>query len=178
MGRVFRFAQPLFFCAATLLMVAGTCVPNMRAQDALPTPTRPAPRLGGPQDWSNQHVIYTLNGSVDDMLKLRDDPRVLHSIVLHYMREHRNQTGETATAGWNEAAVACGPYPHTWSIGRGHRAYRIREVHVVPCAVGHLAIRARRNTGAEEHVLRATAALYSAWDVAVCDHISAWTRDI
>jgi hypothetical protein len=105
MGRVFRFAQPLFFCAATLLMVAGTCVPNMRAQDALPTPTRPAPRLGGPQDWSNQHVIYTLNGSVDDMLKLRDDPRVLHSIVLHYMREHRNQTGETATAGWNEAGL-------------------------------------------------------------------------
>jgi len=114
MGRV-RFAQPLLFCAATLLMVAGICVPNMRAQDALPTPAPYAPRLGGPQDWSNQHVIYTLNGSVEDMLKLRDDPRFLHSIVLHYTREHRNQTAQPATAelnesgsnqaGWNEAGL-------------------------------------------------------------------------
>jgi hypothetical protein len=102
MGRV-RFAQPLLFCAATLLMVAGTCVPNMRAQDALPTPAPYVPRLGGPQDWSHQHVIYTLNGSVEDMLKLRDDPRFLHSIVLHYTREHRNQTAQPATAGLNES---------------------------------------------------------------------------
>jgi hypothetical protein len=103
MGRVFRFAQPFFFCVTTLLMVAGTCVPNMRAQDALPTPAPYVPRLGGPQDWSHQHVIYTLNGSVEDMLKLRDDPRFLHSIVLHYMREHRSQFGQPATAGSNEA---------------------------------------------------------------------------
>jgi hypothetical protein len=103
MGRVFRFAQPLAICAATFLMVAGTCVPNMRAQEALPTPAPYVPRLGGPQDWSHQHVIYTLNGSVEDMLKLRDDPRFLHSIVLHYTREHRNQTAQPATAGSNEA---------------------------------------------------------------------------
>lgn len=102
MGRV-RFAQPLLFCAATLLMVAGTCVPNMRAQDALPTPSPYVPRLGGPQDWSNQHVIYTRNGSVEDMLKLRDDPRFLHSIVLHYRREHRNQTAQPAVDGSNES---------------------------------------------------------------------------
>src|SRR5277367_420798 len=94
MGRVFRFAHPVLFCAATLMMVAGT----MRAQDALPVPEPSTPRFGGPQDWSDQHVIYTRNGSVEDMLKLRDEPRFLNSIVLHYMREHRNQLGQSPTA--------------------------------------------------------------------------------
>jgi hypothetical protein len=100
MGRVLRFA--LLFCAATLLMGAG----RLRAQETLPTLTQSAPRFGGPQDWSTQSVIYTRNGSVEDMLKLRDDPRFLHSIVLHYMREHRNQIGQPATAGPNESGAS------------------------------------------------------------------------
>jgi hypothetical protein len=100
MGRIFRFA--FLFCAATLLMGAG----RLRAQETLPTLTRPAPRFGGPQDWSSQSVIYTRNGSVADMLKLRDDPRFLHSIVLHYMREHRNQIGQPASAGPNESGAS------------------------------------------------------------------------
>jgi|HubBroStandDraft_2_1064218.scaffolds.fasta_scaffold04477_3 hypothetical protein len=94
MGRAVRFAQPIFFCIATLLMVAGT----MRAQDALQVPEPSTPRFGGPQDWSDQHVIYTRNGSAEDMLKLRDNPRFLNSIVLHYMREHRNQLGQPGIA--------------------------------------------------------------------------------
>jgi hypothetical protein len=100
MGRIFRFAY--LFCAATLLMGAG----SLHAQDTLPTPTQPAPRLGGPQDWSTQSIIYTRNGSVADMLKLRDDPRFLHSIVLHYMREHRNQIEQPATASLNESGAS------------------------------------------------------------------------
>jgi hypothetical protein len=103
MGHVFRVAQPLVFCAATLLMVTGTCVPDMRAQDALAVSAPSTSRFGGPQDWSNRHIIYTRNGSVEDMLKLRDDPRFLHSMLLHYMREHRNQTGQPTIAGLNEA---------------------------------------------------------------------------
>ncbi len=99
MGRVVRFAQPLLFCAAALLMMAGT----VRAQEALPIPARSTPRVGGPQDWSNRHIIYTRNGSVEDMLKVRDDPRFLNSILLHSMREHRNQTGQPGTAGVNAA---------------------------------------------------------------------------
>jgi hypothetical protein len=90
MGRVVRFAQPILFCAATLLMVAGT----MRAQDALPIAEPSTPRFGGPQDWSNQHAIYTRNGSLEDMLKLRDEPRFLNSIFLHSTQ--RSQTGQPA----------------------------------------------------------------------------------
>jgi hypothetical protein len=98
MRRVFCFAQRAILCVSTLLMVTGI----MYAQDTLPIPAPSMPRSGGPEDWSNRHVIYTSNGSVEDMLKLRDDPRFLNSIVLHYIREHRNQTGQPATAGWNE----------------------------------------------------------------------------
>jgi hypothetical protein len=102
MGRVFRSAQPLLFCAATLLMliVAGP----LRAQDALSTIAPSPQRFGGPQDWSNQHVIYTRNGSIQDMLTLRDDPRFLHSALLHYMREHHNQFGQSATTGSNASS--------------------------------------------------------------------------
>ena len=98
MGRVFRSAQRAILCVGTLLMVTGT----MNAQDTLTIPPASTPRSGGPEDWSNRHVIYTRNGSVEDMLKLRDDPRFLNSMLQHYIREHRSQTGPPATAGWNE----------------------------------------------------------------------------
>ena len=99
MGHIFRFVQRAILCVSALLMVTGT----MYAQD---TPANPAPsgqQLGMPEDWSNRHVIYTRNGSVEDMLKLRDDPRFLNSMLQHYIREHRSQTGPPATTGWNEA---------------------------------------------------------------------------
>ena len=98
MGRVLRCAQQLVFCMGTLLMVTGT----MYAQDALPIPAPSTPHYGIPEDWSTQHVIYTRNGSVEDMLKVRDDPRFLNNILLHYIREHRNQTAQPATAGLDE----------------------------------------------------------------------------
>jgi hypothetical protein len=97
MGRVFRFAQSVVFCVGTLLIVMGT----IHAQDALPIPTPSTPHFGFPEDWSTRHVIYTRNGSAEDMLKVRDDPRFLNSILLHYVREHRNQAAQPATAGLN-----------------------------------------------------------------------------
>jgi hypothetical protein len=101
MGRVFRFAQPLLFSTAILLMASGTCVREMSAQDALPTPATSAPHVGLPEDWSTPHVVYTRNGSLQDMMKVRDDPRFLNNVLLHYMRQH--QTGQPATAGLNMA---------------------------------------------------------------------------
>jgi hypothetical protein len=95
MVHVLRFAIRVLFYIATLLIAMGT----LRAQDALPSPARPMPRLGGPQDWSARHIIYTRNGSAEDMMNLRDDPRFLHSILLRYAREHRNPTAESTTAG-------------------------------------------------------------------------------
>jgi len=41
---------------------------NVRARHASPFPHRHAP-FGGPEDWSSRHIIYTGNGSVEDMLK-------------------------------------------------------------------------------------------------------------
>ena len=108
MGRAFCWAQPVVFCVGTLLMTTGT----LRAQDPLGI-SAPATLHGIPEDWSQRHVIYTLNGSVEDMMRLRADPRFLHSVILHYMREHPNRTGQSATGvlndpslndlGWNEA---------------------------------------------------------------------------
>ncbi len=102
MGRVFRCVQPVIFCVGMLLMVTGA----MYAQDALPIPAPSAPNFGIPEDWSTQHVIYTRNGSVEDMLKVRDDPRFLNNILLHYIREHGHQTQPPASAGLNEAGLS------------------------------------------------------------------------
>lgn len=97
MGWMTRFARGGVFCLGAILITVGV----IPAQEASPGS---APLFdGGPQDWSNRHVIYTRNGSAENMLKLRDDPRFLNSILLHYMREHPNRTAKAAPAGWNEA---------------------------------------------------------------------------
>jgi hypothetical protein len=99
MGHVFRFAQRAILCVGTVLMV--TVIPS--AQEAPANPVSSAQQLGMPEDWSNRHIIYTRNGSVEDMLKVRDDPRFLNSILRHYIQEHRSRIGPPATTGWNEA---------------------------------------------------------------------------
>ncbi len=101
MGRVFRCAPQIIFCVVVVLMITGA----MYAQDALPIPDRSAPHFGLPEDWSTQHVIYTRNGSVDDMLKVRDDPRFLNNILLHYIREHGQQIPSAAGTGLDEAGL-------------------------------------------------------------------------
>jgi hypothetical protein len=98
MGRIFHFAQRAVFCVIALLMVAGP----LYAQDALAIPASSAPHFGIPEDWSSQHVIYTRNGSAEDMLKVRDDPRFLNSILLHNMRERGNRTQPPASTSLSE----------------------------------------------------------------------------
>ena len=86
MGRVFCFAQRVTFCVGTLLMLMGTlCAQDMPANPALSTP-----QFGIPEDWSTQHVIYTRNGSIEQMMAVRGDPRFLNSFLVHSMREHGN----------------------------------------------------------------------------------------
>jgi hypothetical protein len=101
MSCVFRFAQQVVFCVGTLFMLTGTPY----AQAALPIPAPSMAHSGMPVDWSTQHVIYTRNGSVEDMLKVRDDPRFMNSLLLHYMREHSNQTAQPASIGLSEAGL-------------------------------------------------------------------------
>ena len=100
MGRAFRLAQAVVFCVATLLTATGT----LCAQDPLGIFAPNMPH-GIPEDWSHRHIIYTRNGSVEDMMRLRDDPRFLHSVALHYIRERRNRTGQSAIAGLHEAGL-------------------------------------------------------------------------
>jgi hypothetical protein len=88
----FRCAFRVAFLAAALAVLTG----KSPAQDDSSIPDAPNPHLsatqvGVIQDWSTQHVIYTRNGSVDDMLKVRNDPRFLNSYLLHYKREHPSQ---------------------------------------------------------------------------------------
>ena len=99
MGRVFRFMQPVICCIGTLLMLTGI----LQAQDARPIPAPSTPYVGIPEDWTAHHVIYTRNGSDEDMLKVRDDPRFLNNVLLHYMRERRSQDQPPASAGLNES---------------------------------------------------------------------------
>ena len=102
MGRVFRFAYPAVLCAGTLLLLTGI----LHAQDAAPIPAPSTPYVGIPEDWSTQHVIYTRNGSFDDMLKVRDDPRFVNNMILHYMREHRSQVQPPASVGLDENSLS------------------------------------------------------------------------
>ncbi len=101
MGWMLRFTQAVVFCLATILIATVA----ISAQDA-PTPAPSTPRLGGSQDWSDRHIIFTRNGSLEDIMKLRDDPRFLNSVYLHYMREHLNSTSQSAIgasqADWRE----------------------------------------------------------------------------
>lgn len=87
MGHVFRCAQSLLLCVGTLMMAATT----LPAQDLAPMLP---PYHGIPQDWSTPHVIYTRNGSIEDMMAVRDDPRFINSFFLRDLRQLRNRTGQ------------------------------------------------------------------------------------
>ena len=86
MGRMRRFAQSVVFYLPAMLFMAPA-VSGQQAYD----PAAPNLMVGGPQDWSNQHVLYTRNGSLEDAMQVRDDPRFVSSVVLRYMREHPGQ---------------------------------------------------------------------------------------
>jgi hypothetical protein len=74
---------------ATLLLLA----PALPAQESPEEVPMAYPHIGLPQDWSTQRVIYTRNGSVEDMMRVRSDPRFLNSFLLHNMRETSTQNG-------------------------------------------------------------------------------------
>jgi hypothetical protein len=119
MGRVFRFAQRAILCVGTLLMATGI----LSAQEAPANPASSGQQFGIPEDWSTRHVIYTRNGSVEDMLKLRNDPRFLNSMLRHYVREHRSQVGQPATAGSNEDRLGESGLNNHWLNENGLSEY-------------------------------------------------------
>jgi hypothetical protein len=103
MGRAFRFAQRVLFFAPALWLVTGT----LFAQEPPATPDFSTLQQHGiPEDWSTQHVIYTQNGSVEDMMTVRGDPRFLNSFLLHSMRQRAGQNSQNANAEVNETALS------------------------------------------------------------------------
>jgi hypothetical protein len=93
MGPVSRFAQRVVLCAGTLTLFGATIC----AQDAPSGLASSAPQqFGVIDDWSTQRVIYTHNGSLEDMMKVRNDPRFLNSFLLHSMREQAHQAALAA----------------------------------------------------------------------------------
>jgi hypothetical protein len=113
-----RCLQTIVFSAAALLMVAGMCVGNLQAQDARPIPAPSITPRGIPQDWSNRHVVYTRNGSFEEMVKVRDDPRFINSVRRWNMQEHTNQAkvaGATGLIKRKNSKV-------DWSVNLGHFA--------------------------------------------------------
>ena len=98
MALVYRCAHRLVCLAIVLSVVtaAGLAQESPSASDIA------VPHIGVPEDWSTQHVIYTRNGSVEDMMKVRNDPRFLNSYLLHWMREHRSQAQPAGISGLNE----------------------------------------------------------------------------
>jgi hypothetical protein len=101
MCRAVRFLQTIVFCAA-VLMVASICVHDLQAQDAPPIPPPSAGHHGIPQDWSNRHVIYTRNGSFEDMVKVRDDPRFINSFLRYNKNSGIHQSAQSSRAGLSD----------------------------------------------------------------------------
>jgi len=97
MGWMRRLGIALWFYLAVILIVAA----YSSAQSAGSLISR-SPFLGGPRDWSNQHVIFTRNGSREDQKKLQDDPRFVRSKALHFIKEQGEQFGEMPTAAFDE----------------------------------------------------------------------------
>jgi hypothetical protein len=90
-------------CFASLWLTTGATL----AQDARDAAAAAMMATGGPQDWSNQRVIYTRNGAPEDLMKVADDPRFVQSNVMHFMREHRNGN-RAATVGMTGAEQGAG----------------------------------------------------------------------
>ncbi|MGB7152075.1 MAG: hypothetical protein WBD45_23155 [Terriglobales bacterium] len=82
MGWMLRAAKGGVFCFG--IVVAISLAISAQENSAI-SPSS----LGGPQDWSNRHVIYTSNGSMAQMMLLRDDPRFVHNLYRRYSQEHR-----------------------------------------------------------------------------------------
>ncbi|MGA2354306.1 MAG: hypothetical protein ABSG02_07410 [Terriglobales bacterium] len=110
MGWMLRAAKAGVFCFVIVFAISLAA----SAQENSSTPSLSS--LGGPQDWSNRHVIYTRNGSLEQMMLLRDDPRFVHDLYRHYSQEHRKDLAaalglQLPEADQNQAEEA------DWDIG-------------------------------------------------------------
>jgi len=104
MGPIFRRAQPLAVSALIFFFfVATACLAQESSSQISPAPA--AAHVGLPEDWSTQRVIYTRNGSVEDMMKVRNDPRFLNSFLLHNRREHPYQPQPDATSDFKAGQI-------------------------------------------------------------------------
>ncbi|HLX84532.1 MAG TPA: hypothetical protein VKR59_11585 [Terriglobales bacterium] len=94
MGSAFRVVRAAVRtnARATALSAAVLCLAlsTLCAQETAADPGSPQ-RIPVMQDWSTRRVIFTRNGSEEDMLKVRDNPRFMHSTLLRYLREHDKQ---------------------------------------------------------------------------------------
>jgi hypothetical protein len=117
MCRDVRFLRTVVFYAAAL-MVAGICVRTLHAQDARPIPAPSVAPRGIPEDWSNRHVVYTRNGSFEDMVKVRDDPRFINSVRLQKMQERLRQTKPLNTKSQSKGKSS----KVDWAYSLGHHA--------------------------------------------------------
>jgi hypothetical protein len=118
MRRDLRFLQTMSVCAAAVVMLAAASVGYLHAQDAriIPEPSV-APR-GIPEDWSNRHVVYTRNGSFEDMVKVRDDPRFINSVRRQKMQEQLRQTTPPKGTSLSESTSS----KVDWGYSLGHFA--------------------------------------------------------
>jgi hypothetical protein len=118
MRRALLCLQTIAFCAAALLMVVGICLGKLQAQDARPIPAPSMAPRGIPQDWSNRHVVYTRNGSFEDMVKVRDDPRFINSVRRQKMQEQLRQAKPLDSVSLNKSKSS----KVDWAYSLGHHA--------------------------------------------------------
>jgi len=107
MVHFFRCAYRTIFITALCAFLTGAVAAQETA--SLPDPSSSlssSPHVGIIQDWSTQHVIYTRNGSLEDMWKVREDPRFMSGTLLRYMREQCKRTGQPEGFALNGAPGA------------------------------------------------------------------------
>ena len=94
MGSAFRVFRATALSAVVVLLALSTLCAQESAAD-------PSPRqsVGLLQDWSTRRVVFTRNGSDEDMSKVSNNPRFMHNTLLRYLREHDKQAAQFATAG-------------------------------------------------------------------------------
>ena len=118
MSSAFRFAA-LVLAVTTVLSAPGV----LRAQATPPSAPQLAPanrdsatpsQVGTFEDWSSRRVIFTRNGSGEDMWNVRQDPRFMHGTLLRYLREHP-QTGQNERQ-LNEENADSGDLPPTFGL--------------------------------------------------------------
>ncbi len=110
MGWILRAAKGSVFGFAMVLAISLAMSAQEHASASSPS------AVGGPQDWSNRHVIYTRNGSIAQMMLLRDDPRFIDSLYRHYSQEHRKDLAAAVGLNLAEANEDEAEEPD-WDIG-------------------------------------------------------------